>query len=75
MVRLLSTSYLLKSAVHGADPNWGRVTAVIGRSGLVVNEPEVRISICGTLVFAAMSTTEFEPAAPLAGDEIRNGQY
>src|SRR5690606_26018467 len=29
MVRLLSTSYLLKSAVHGADPNWGRVTAVI----------------------------------------------
>jgi len=63
MVRLLSTSYLLKSAVHGADPNWGRVTAVIGRSGLAVNEPAVKISICGTRVFEAKQPTEFDPVA------------
>lgn len=63
MVRLLSTSYLLKSAVHGADPNWGRVTAVIGRSGLTVNEPEVLISICGTRVFEDQRPTEFDPGA------------
>ncbi len=61
MVRLLSTSYLLKSAVHGADPNWGRVTAVIGRSGLTVNEPGVRISICDTRVFEDQRPTEFDP--------------
>ena len=60
MVRLLSTSYLLKSAVHGADPNWGRVTAVIGRSGLTVNEPGVRISICGITVFEGERPTEFD---------------
>ncbi len=63
MVRLLSTSYLLKSAVHGADPNWGRVTAVIGRSGLTVNEPGVLISICGTRVFENQQPTEFDAAA------------
>ena len=63
MVRLLSTSYLLKSAVHGADPNWGRVTAVIGRSGLTVNEPAVQISICGTRVFEDERPTEFDPVA------------
>jgi glutamate N-acetyltransferase/amino-acid N-acetyltransferase len=63
MVRLLSTSYLLKSAVHGADPNWGRVTAVIGRSGLTVNEPGVTISICGTRVFEEERPTEFDPEA------------
>ncbi|MGE0598438.1 MAG: bifunctional glutamate N-acetyltransferase/amino-acid acetyltransferase ArgJ [Dehalococcoidia bacterium] len=63
MVRLLSTSYLLKSAVHGADPNWGRVTAVIGRSGLRVNEPGVVISICGTRVFEAERPTEFDETA------------
>lgn len=63
MVRLLSTSYLLKSAVHGADPNWGRVTAVIGRSGLTVNEPGVVIDICGTRVFEDLRPTEFDPAA------------
>jgi glutamate N-acetyltransferase/amino-acid N-acetyltransferase len=63
MVRLLSTSYLLKSAVHGADPNWGRVTAVIGRSGLTVNEAGVRISICGTPVFANLRPTAFDEHA------------
>jgi glutamate N-acetyltransferase/amino-acid N-acetyltransferase len=63
MVRLLSTSYLLKSAVHGADPNWGRVTAVIGRSGLQVNEPAVTISICDIRVFEQERPTEFDPAA------------
>ena len=63
MVRLLSTSYLLKSAVHGADPNWGRVTAVIGRSELAVNEPAVQISICGTRVFEDERPTEFDPLA------------
>lgn len=63
MVRLLSTSYLLKSAVHGADPNWGRVTAVIGRSGLTVNEPGVTIDICGTRVFENQQPTTFDPDA------------
>ena len=63
MVRLLSTSYLLKSAVHGADPNWGRVTAVIGRSGLTVSEPGVLISICGTRVFEDQRPTEFDTLA------------
>jgi glutamate N-acetyltransferase/amino-acid N-acetyltransferase len=63
MVRLLRTSYLLKSAVHGADPKWGRVTAVIGRSGLNVNEPKVQISICGVTVFEDERPTEFDPVA------------
>jgi len=63
LVRLLSTSYLLKSAIHGADPNWGRITAVIGRSGLTVNEPSVTISICDTPVFVDERPTEFDALA------------
>ncbi len=62
MVRLLSTSYLLKSAIHGADPNWGRVTAVIGRSGLTVDEPGVTVGICGIRVFENERPTDFDPA-------------
>lgn len=60
LVRLLSTSYLLKSAIHGADPNWGRIAAVIGRSGLTVNEPGVTIGICGTRLFEQERPTEFD---------------
>ena len=51
LVRLLTTSYLLKSAVHGSDPNWGRIVAVIGRSGVSFEERAVSVSICGTRVF------------------------
>lgn len=73
LVRLLSTSYLLKSAIHGADPNWGRIAAVIGRSGLTVNEPGVTIAICGTSVFENERPTEFDPdrlSAAMRGDTV-----
>jgi glutamate N-acetyltransferase/amino-acid N-acetyltransferase len=51
LVRLLTTSYLLKSAVHGADPNWGRIISVVGRSGLRLSEPGVTVDLCGFRVF------------------------
>ncbi len=73
LVRLLSTSYLLKSAVHGADPNWGRIVAAIGRSGIVVSEPGVTVSICGIRVFENECPTEFDAAAVAAamkGDTV-----
>jgi glutamate N-acetyltransferase/amino-acid N-acetyltransferase len=74
LVRLLTTSYLLKSAVHGADPNWGRVTAVIGRSTVQISEPGVRIAICGHEVFADQRPTEFDPEAvarAMQGDAVQ----
>lgn len=73
LVRLLSTSYLLKSAVHGADPNWGRIVAVVGRSGIVVSEPGVTASICGIRVFENECPTEFDAAAvaqAMRGDTV-----
>ena len=60
VVRALSTSYLLKSAVHGADPNWGRIVAVVGRSGVAVSEPAVTVSICGVCVFEGEQPTSFD---------------
>lgn len=63
LVRLLSTSYLLKSAIHGADPNWGRIIAVIGRSNAAYAEDDVAVSICGQLVFEHQRPTPFDPAA------------
>lgn len=31
--RTIAGSMLVKAAVHGADPNWGRIIAALGRSG------------------------------------------
>jgi len=63
LVRLLSTSFLLKSAIHGADPNWGRIIAVIGRSDAIYNEDDVTVGICGHRVFEHRRPTEVDPVA------------
>ena len=73
LVRLLTTSYLLKSAIHGADPNWGRIVAVIGRSGVTVSEPDVSVAICGVRVFEHEEPTAFDPgevATAMQGDTV-----
>ena len=39
------------------------MTAVIGRSGLTVNEPGVTVDICGVRVFEGERPCPFDPAA------------
>lgn len=43
--RAIANSPLVKTAIHGRDPNWGRLVAVMGRSGasLVLQRAAVRI--------------------------------
>ena len=43
--RAIANSPLVKTAVHGADPNWGRLVAVAGRAGVdfVLDRARVRI--------------------------------
>ncbi len=63
-VRLLTTSYLLKSAVNGADPNWGRIIAVVGRSDAEYDEDEVTVAVCGHRVFERRGPTPFVLESP-----------
>jgi glutamate N-acetyltransferase/amino-acid N-acetyltransferase len=39
--RAVVSSALVKAAVHGADPNWGRVVAAVGRSGADMDEAKI----------------------------------
>jgi glutamate N-acetyltransferase/amino-acid N-acetyltransferase len=41
--RAVASSLLVKAAVHGSDPNWGRVVAALGRSGAQVKESKLGI--------------------------------
>jgi len=43
-------SPLVKTAVHGADPNWGRLAAAAGRSGAAIDPAKLTITIGGTTV-------------------------
>ncbi len=39
--RTIVSSPLVKAAVHGSDPNWGRILAAVGRSGVAVVEARI----------------------------------
>jgi len=51
----VATSPLVKTALHGGDPNWGRILAAIGRSGARVATKRVSLQVGGlTLVGSGM---------------------
>ena len=43
--RTIVSSPLVKTAVHGSDPNWGRILAAVGRSGVEVVESKTGLYI------------------------------
>ena len=43
--RTVSSSNLVKAAVHGNDPNWGRLVVALGRSGARVREDRLSLYI------------------------------
>lgn len=45
VARAISHSLLVKTAWAGADPNWGRILAAVGRSGVAVDPKKIAISI------------------------------
>ena len=51
--RTVASSNLVKSAVYGTDPNWGRLMMALGRSGAVAEEEKVDLFINGVCIMEA----------------------
>ncbi len=47
VARTVAGSSLVKTAIHGADPNWGRVIAAMSRAGVEVVENKIDLAIGG----------------------------
>ncbi len=45
VVRTVSNSNLVKTAIFGSDPNWGRIIAAAGRSGVKFNPDKIDLYI------------------------------
>jgi glutamate N-acetyltransferase/amino-acid N-acetyltransferase len=45
--RTIVSSSLVKAAVHGCDPNWGRIVAAAGRSGAALEPDKIVLEIGG----------------------------
>lgn len=49
--RTVGHSPLVKTAMYGCDPNWGRIAAALGRCGAQFDPDHVVIAIGGTVIF------------------------
>jgi glutamate N-acetyltransferase/amino-acid N-acetyltransferase len=45
--RCVARSSLVKTAIYGSDPNWGRIVAAVGRSGALVDPECITLSLEG----------------------------
>lgn len=61
--RTVTTSNLVKTAIHGSDPNWGRILAAAGRSGARVETGKATIRIADVVVFDRGQPRVFDHAA------------
>jgi len=61
--RTITTSNLVKTAIHGADPNWGRILAAAGRSGARVDQTRASVRIGDQSVYADGAPRGFDAAA------------
>ena len=72
--RAVVGSSLLKAAIHGQDPNWGRVFAAVGYSGARVDPGRAALWIGSVQVARDGMTTGVERSeaqAQMAGEEVR----
>jgi glutamate N-acetyltransferase/amino-acid N-acetyltransferase len=67
IARGVADSALVKTAIHGADPNWGRIVSAAGYVGVPFREAELSLWINGVAVYQAGTPTQFD-AGSLSAD-------
>ncbi|MCS6830581.1 MAG: bifunctional glutamate N-acetyltransferase/amino-acid acetyltransferase ArgJ [Armatimonadota bacterium] len=60
MAKTVAESPLVKTALFGNDPNWGRILAAMGRSGVDFDPDRAHIALQDTLVYADGKPTAFD---------------
>ncbi len=66
----VGNSPLVKTAMYGGDPNWGRIVAALGRSGAEFDPGKVRVSLAGVEIFRSGCPVDMDRDAvfkPLLG--------
>ncbi|HAZ63397.1 MAG TPA: hypothetical protein DCZ72_07285 [Armatimonadetes bacterium] len=72
--RAVAGSNLVKCAVHGRDPNWGRIAAAVGYSGAEFDPAALCVTLQDTLLLVRGEPQRFDPtavSAALGADEVR----
>ena len=60
MAKSICNSSLVKTAIHGCDPNWGRIISAAGNSGVKFNLNEVDLYIGDYQILAKGTVTQYD---------------
>jgi glutamate N-acetyltransferase/amino-acid N-acetyltransferase len=70
--KAIANSPLVKTAIHGGDPNWGRLIAVAGRAGVAFDLERAVVTIGPVVLFK--DGKPFDEAAPEAAAYLKNAE-
>ena len=70
VARTVSRSNLLKCAIHGEDPNWGRVLSAIGTTNATFEPDEIDVAINGVWVCRNGMTGDDRNLVDMSGREV-----
>jgi glutamate N-acetyltransferase/amino-acid N-acetyltransferase len=71
VARAVSRSNLLKCAIHGEDPNWGRVLSAAGTTNAAFDPWQVDVALNGVWVCRNGGVGDSRDLVSLAGREVR----
>jgi glutamate N-acetyltransferase/amino-acid N-acetyltransferase len=63
IARCVADSPLVKTAIAGADPNWGRIISALGNAGVAFDPAGVELELNGTLLFRGGGPVPFDGVA------------
>lgn len=72
VARAVADSALVKTAIAGNDPNWGRIVSAAGYSGAVFEEQECSLAINGVVIYEAGAPTDYSEGE--VSDLMRSGE-
>jgi glutamate N-acetyltransferase/amino-acid N-acetyltransferase len=67
--KAIANSLLVKTAIHGGDPNWGRLIAVAGRAGVAFDLAKAAVTIGDIVLFK--DGTPHDDRAPKAAEYLK----
>ena len=72
IAKTIADSPLNKTAIHGADLNWGRIVSSAGYAGVPLREEDISLRINGLDVYRDGAPLPFDPKT--VSDSIRNNR-
>jgi glutamate N-acetyltransferase/amino-acid N-acetyltransferase len=70
VARAIGRDSLVKCALNGSDPNWGRILAAVGAAGVPINASNISVSLNGQQVAKASAFIAGAPVPDLSGCDI-----